>query len=86
MRIFMQTRPSLDRAPRFYHLFLQEDLIGGWTLVKETGAQGSPGKVSKQHFDNWDEALETLMTLRDKQLMRGYQVVFVQGQEPPTGT
>ena len=86
MRIFMQIIPTQDRGPRFYHLFLQEDLINGWTLVKETGLQGSSGKVSKQHFDNWDDALESILTMRDKQLNRGYQVVFVQGQEPPAGS
>ena len=85
MRIFMQTRPTPERGPRFYHLFLQEDLINGWTLVSETGRQGYSGKVIKQHFNNWDEALESLINTRDAQLKRGYRVVFLQGQEsPPT--
>jgi hypothetical protein len=83
MRIYMQTAPGEERTPRFYHLFLQQDLIRGWTLVKENGQQGSPGKVTKQHFETWDEALEAMMTARDRQLNRGFNVVFVQGQEHP---
>ena len=83
----MQTRPALEDGnespPRFYHIFLQEDLMGGWTLVRETGRQGSSGKVTKQYYPTWDEALDALMTLRDKQLKRGYQVVFLQGQAAP---
>jgi len=85
MRIYMQTRPSPDHQPRFYHLFLQEDLIDGWTLVRENGLQGSPGKVTRQHYQSWDEAQEAMLALRDKQIERGYQVVFVQGHERPTG-
>ncbi len=83
MRIFMQTAPEAERAPRFYHLFLQQDLINGWTLVKENGQQGSSGKVSKQQFESWDDALEAMLNLRDRQLNRGFSVVFVEGQEHP---
>jgi len=28
MRIYMQIPPEGDKAPRFYHLHLQEDLLG----------------------------------------------------------
>ena len=44
MRIYLQTPPNAEGNPRYYHLFLQEDLIEGWTLVKENGQQGSPVK------------------------------------------
>jgi predicted DNA-binding WGR domain protein len=84
MRIYMQTRPSPDHPPRFYHLFLQEDLLEGWTLVRENGQQGSPGKVTRQHYTSWEEAQEAMLALRDKQIERGYQVVFLQGHTPPT--
>lgn len=80
MRIYMQTMPSPDHPPRFYHLFIQEDLIEGWTLVRENGLQGSPGKVTRLHFESWEAAQDAMLALRDKQIERGYQVVFVQGR------
>lgn len=40
MRIYMQTPVTDEHAPRYYHLFLQEDLLGGWTVVCEWGFQG----------------------------------------------
>jgi len=37
MRIYMQIPPVGDKAPRYYHLHLQEDLLEGWTLIREWG-------------------------------------------------
>jgi len=79
MRIYMQTPPLEDRPPRFFHLHLQEDLLEGWTLVKESGYQGSPGRVSREHFSARDAAVQALMRARDAQVKRGYRVVFAQG-------
>ena len=81
MRIYMQTPPSIDMAPRYYHLFLQEDLLEGWTLVKESGHQGSSGRLQRLHFSSRDEAQEALIKARDAQLKRGYRVVFAKGDE-----
>ena len=83
MRIYLQTRPEDGSTPRYYHLLLQEDLLEGWTLVKETGQQGSSGRITKQHYNSWEEAEKAMLKARDKQLNRGYQVVFVQGQTRP---
>jgi predicted DNA-binding WGR domain protein len=83
MRIYLQTAPNIDGNPRFYHLFLQEDLIEGWTLVKENGIQGSSGKITKIHFENHDEALTALIKARDSQIKRGYHVVFMRGEQAP---
>ncbi len=80
MRIYMQMPPTEDRAPRFYHLHLQEDLLEGWTLVSESGYQGSPGRVKREYFADRDAALQALMRRRDNQLKRGYRVVFAQGE------
>lgn len=79
----MQTLPETGITPRFFHLILQEDLLEGWTLVKETGYQGSKGKITTQHFANHEEALGAMLQTRDAQLKRGYQVVFIQGQNRP---
>jgi len=82
MRVYLQIVPEQDKAPRFYQLVLQEDLINGWTLVREWGQQGSPGRVKKDHFTSREEALNALLQVRDAQLKRGYQVVYMRGDEP----
>ena len=60
---------------------LQEDLINGWTLVREWGQQGSPGRVKKDHFASREDAQRALLKVRDAQLQRGYRVVYMQGEE-----
>ncbi len=83
MRIYLQTPPTADNHPRYCHLFLQEDLIEGWTLVKESGRQGSSGRVSRLHFSDHDQALAALIAARDAQIKRGYRVVFIKGEQAP---
>lgn len=83
MRIYMQTPYTAERPPRFYHLFLQEDLLGGWTLVREWGFQGAAGTVRREHFNNRDNALLALITSRDAQIKRGYRIMFIKGEETP---
>lgn len=82
MRVYLQIVPEADKPPRFYQLVLQEDLINGWTLVREWGQQGSPGRVKKDHFTSREGALNALLQVRDAQLKRGYQVVYMRGEEP----
>jgi predicted DNA-binding WGR domain protein len=82
MRIYMQMTPEDEKAPRFYQLMLQEDLLQGWTLVREYGQQGSPGRLKKDHFQSREQALDALLRVRDAQLKRGYRVVFVRGMDP----
>jgi predicted DNA-binding WGR domain protein len=78
MRLYMQIPPEGDKPPRYYHLHLQEDLIDGWTLVREWGYQGAGGRLMKEHFPDRDSAQEALMRVRDEQLKRGYRVVFME--------
>lgn len=78
MRIYMQTPPMDDTPPKFYHLFLQEDLLEGWTLVKEWGNQGSSGRLKREHYASREEAEDAMMKTRDAQTKRGYKVVFTQ--------
>jgi len=80
MRIYMQIPPSDAGAPKFYHLLLQEDLLEGWTLVREWGFQGAAGRVVKDHYPDRDSAEAAMLKLRDAQLKKGYQVVFMQAQ------
>jgi len=78
MRIYMQIPPEGDKAPRFYHLHLQEDLIDGWMLIREWGYQGAAGRLRKEHYPDRETAEAALVKARDEQIRRGYQVVFIQ--------
>jgi predicted DNA-binding WGR domain protein len=76
----MQIPPQGEQPPRFYHLHLQEDLLGGWTLIREWGYQGARGRVLREHYADREEAEAALIRVRDEQLNRGYLVVFMQAQ------
>jgi len=82
MRIYLQSLENTG-APRFCQLILQQDLLGGWSLVVESGNQGSPGRVKRSHFENRAEAEHALQAFRDKQIAKGFRVVFVEGQSQP---
>ncbi len=81
MRIYMQTGFTDSKSLRYYQLILEKDLLGGWAVVREWGQQGTGGRVKREHFVEQEAAQMALMQLRDKQLARGYKVVFIQGQE-----
>jgi len=59
---------------------LQEDLIDGWTLIREWGYQGAGGRMIKDHFTDREQAEQAMIDIRDAQLKKGYQVVFMQAQ------
>lgn len=80
MRIYMQIPPSDAGAPKFYHLHLQEDLLDGWTLIREWGFQGAGGRMVKDHYPDRESAEGAMLKHRDTQLKKGYQVVFMQAQ------
>lgn len=80
MRIYMQIPPEGDKAPRYYHLHLQEDLLEGWTLIREWGYQGASGRIKREHFDDQTAAQAAMLKIRDEQIKRGFQVVFMQAQ------
>ena len=80
MHIYMQNVATDKTSPRFYHLLLQKDLLEGWTLIREWGALGSPGRVRRDHHMTWDAAVAALNKVREMQLRRGFQVVFTQGE------
>ena len=84
MRIYMQTIPNTGQTPKFFHLHLEPDLFEGWILTKESGAQGSKGRVKMTHFKDINDAENTFEKLRDAQIKRGYQIVFIEGQTNPS--
>jgi predicted DNA-binding WGR domain protein len=79
MRIYLQIPAKDNHAPRFVQLILQNDLLGGCTLIKESGQQGQRGRSSRNHFNSQNEAVTAMEEERNLQIKRGYQVMFVQG-------
>ena len=79
MRIYMQMPASGEQPPRYYQLLLQEDLLGGWTLIRESGYQDKAGRIKREYFATHEAAERALLKARDSQLARGYRVVFIEG-------
>ena len=80
MRIYMQIPPSDAGPPKFYHLHLQEDLLEGWTLVREWGFQGARGRMVRDHYPDRESAEHAMLSVRDTQIKKGYRVVFMHAQ------
>jgi len=85
MRIYMQTKPAPGETPRYLQLVLEQDLLGGWILYRESGAQGGRATLKKQVYLDRDEALAAFEQARDRQIKRGYQVMITQGMDSPHG-
>jgi predicted DNA-binding WGR domain protein len=83
MRLLLQQRPDGHEAPRFVQLMLERDLLGGWTLVRETGQSGGRSSVRREQFLEQADALAALEHARDLQLKKGFQLMFAQGAEAP---
>lgn len=82
MRLLLQQRPEGREAPRFVQLMLQPDLLGGWTLVRETGQIGGRSTVRREQFLDRDAAFQALEQARDTQLKRGFHLMFAEGAAP----
>jgi predicted DNA-binding WGR domain protein len=85
MRLYMQTQPAGSDPPRFYQIALQQDLLGGWTLFREWGQQGSRSSVKREVYLERDAAISAFERARDAQLKRGFHVMFSQGFDGPHG-
>ncbi|WP_147652495.1 WGR domain-containing protein [Vulcaniibacterium gelatinicum] len=83
MRLLLQERPTGREAPRFVQLMLERDLLGGWTLVRETGQIGGRSTLRREQFLDQASALAAFEHARDVQLKKGFQLVFAQGAEAP---
>lgn len=83
MRIFLQQKPAANEAPRYFQLILQQDLLGGWTLTRESGQIGGKSQVKREVYLEQDEAIAAFEKARDLQLKRGFQIMFAQGAEAP---
>ncbi|MGV8944630.1 WGR domain-containing protein [Thermomonas sp.] len=83
MRLLLQQRPVGNEAPRFVQLQLQPDLLGGWTLLRETGQIGGRSTLRREQYPDQALAVAALESARDAQLKRGFQLMFAQGADAP---
>ncbi len=83
MRLLLQQRPDGPEAPRFVQLQLEADLLGGWSLIRESGQTGKRSTLKREQFLDQTSALAAFERARDQTLKKGYQLVFAQGVDAP---
>lgn len=84
MRLLLQQKPVAGEAPKYVQLILQQDLLGGWTLLRETGHIGGKAQLRREQFLDQDAALAAFEKARDAQVKRGFLVMFAQGASAPS--
>jgi predicted DNA-binding WGR domain protein len=83
MRLLLQQKPLAGEAPKYVQLMLQQDLLGGWSLLRETGHIGGKAALKREQYLEHEAALAAFERARDAQLSRGFQVMFAQGADAP---
>lgn len=74
MRVLLQHPPVADEAVRFVRLSLEQDLLGGWALIRESGQQGGRSQLRREQYLDHAEAVEAFEAARRQQLKRGFVV------------
>lgn len=77
MRVFLQQLTD-QQIVRYFDLRLQPDLFGGWNLVEQWGGPGRSGS-RRHHFETLDAAQRALEDARERQVDRGFTVMFRRG-------
>ncbi|HET7162508.1 MAG TPA: WGR domain-containing protein [Rhodanobacteraceae bacterium] len=85
MHLYMQTPPGGGAVPRYCRIALEQDLLGGWTLYRESGTEGGRATLKREVYLDRDAALAAFEQARDAQLKRGFKVMITQGMENPHG-
>ena len=70
--VLLVRRDPARGVARFYALRVVPDLLGGWTLQREWGRIGSPGRVRADAFATEDAAAAELERLARSKRGRGY--------------
>ena len=83
MRLLLQQKPLAGESPRYVQLILQQDLLGGWALLRESGHIGGKVQLKREQFLDRDSALVAFEKARDAQVKRGFLVMFTQGADAP---
>lgn len=71
-RVQLRRVDEARNMARFYVLAVQQDLFGGWWLVREHGRIGSPGRVMQHPFPSMDAAASALSKLWRQKVRKGY--------------
>ncbi|MDZ4349012.1 MAG: WGR domain-containing protein [Xanthomonadaceae bacterium] len=83
MRLLLQQPTSGSEPPRFVQLILEQDLLGGWSLLREVGQIGGRSTLKREQYLERDAALAALEKARDAQLRKGFRLMFAQGSAKP---
>ena len=83
MRVLMQQPPKGLEAPRYVSISLQQDLLGGWTLMREAGQIGGKSQLKREQILDTEQAIEAFEAARVVHFKKGFHVVFVQGATEP---
>lgn len=83
MRLLLQQKPLAGEAPKYVQLMLQQDLLGGWALLRESGLIGGKTQFKREQYLDRDAALAAFERARDAQLRKGFLVMFAQGADAP---
>ena len=83
MRLLLQQRPLAGEAAKYVQLTLQQDLLGGWTLLREIGQIGGKSQLRREQYLERDAALTAFAAARDAQVRKGFLVRFAQGADAP---
>jgi predicted DNA-binding WGR domain protein len=71
--LIIQRRDPEKSMDRFYALDVHPDLISGWTLLREWGRIGSPGRVVIEPFAGEQEAAKAGAEIEAAKRRRGYR-------------
>jgi predicted DNA-binding WGR domain protein len=71
--LIMHRRDADKSMNRFYALDVHADLINGWTLLREWGRVGSPGRVVVEPFEDEAKAAEASARIENAKRRRGYR-------------
>ena len=85
MRLLLQQKPQSGESPKYVQLTLQQDLLGGWTLLRESGQIGGKSQLRREQYLERDAALSAFQAARDLQVRKGFLVMFAQGVVGPEG-
>lgn len=72
MRVQLRRIDQARNMRRYYVLAVEQDLFGGWWLVREHGRIGSPGRVIETPFPDLDAAAAAHAKLWQQKVRKGY--------------
>lgn len=74
MRLYMLQSAAGQPAPRFIRLWLEQDLLGSWELIRETGQLGGKSQLRRELFNDRAQGMEAFENARSLHLKRGFVI------------